>query len=147
MYNKSLNLKENYTYVFIDDLDITDQQILLEYKDKHSVKYPKFENMIQMQNLYSYCCNNPTNKEDPTGNNTAAGAIVGAPAGPVGAAAGAVIGTIIGAVATGITIYTFKEHTKIKDGDKKRTNDKHTKPRSGRSSEKKKQKSNWKKRK
>jgi RHS repeat-associated protein len=38
----------------------------------------------------------------------------------------------------------FKEHTKL-NGSKKRTNDKHTKPRPGRLTEKKKQKPGWKK--
>ena len=44
-------------------------------------------------------------------------------------------------------IIQFKEHTSLKNGLKKKTKDKHTKPRPGRQNEKKKLKENWKKRK
>lgn len=38
----------------------------------------------------------------------------------------------------------FQEHRTTKNGSKRKSNDKHTKPRTGRQSEKKKQKSGWK---
>ncbi|MGC4379155.1 RHS repeat-associated core domain-containing protein [Fictibacillus sp. Mic-4] len=90
------------------------------------------------QNGYTYADNNPVLKVDPNGEFAwAAGAFFVPGIGWV-IGAGVLAGTAVGA-----GVYYFKEHTK----NKRKSNwNKHTKPRPGRHSEKKRQKKNWKSR-
>ena len=94
-------------------------------------------------NLYRYVENDPNSYFDPDGQFAIAIFIPPAIEIAAGTAAGIAIGNAIFEVCElGIeNYYTFKEHRKNKS---KVRNDKHTKPKSGRVSEKKKQKKSWK---
>lgn len=81
-------------------------------------------------NVYAYCANNPVNFYDPTGEFILTVTIGGIAIWKIGVAVVAVA-----------TVYFAAEHTKNK---RKSTSDKHTKPRPGRRSEKKKQCPKWK---
>ena len=93
-------------------------------------------------NFYGYCSANPVLYVDPDGHMTgaiAAGYYVGSymswnPAGWI------ILG-VTTAVVAGVGIYYA--HRSLRNGSKKRLNDKHTKPRPGRNSEKKKKKPGW----
>lgn len=87
--------------------------------------------------LYAYCANDPIDYVDPSGHSPMV--LVGGVAMfsvPVG-------WLIVGCFVMGGTIYYLAEHKK---NARKSTWNKHTKPRPGRSSEKKRQKSKWKSR-
>ncbi len=86
-------------------------------------------------NVYAYCANNPVMFKDVTGEFL------------VITLSSTAISLIAAAVVTAGTIILFKAHRTLKNGSKAKTNDKHTKPRPGRESEKKKQKDGWKSRK
>jgi hypothetical protein len=114
------------------------------------------QNNVLENNLFAYCLNNPVNMVDYDGNSAVA--IAGGYGLYVWAFAGANVWNIIGqAVLVGMAVVTIVLSIKIvcdktsgnkttKNGSKKKTNDKHTKPRPGRQSEKKKMKPSWKRR-
>ncbi len=86
---------------------------------------------INATNMFAYCNNNPVMMVDPTGEYTEV-----AQEQPLG-----IIEWLIAIAAALISYVQFAEHTKNK---RPSTYDKHTKPRPGRQTEKKKQKPNWK---
>lgn len=106
------------------------------------------QNNVLENNLFAYCLNNPVNMVDYDGNSAIA--IAGGYGLYVWAFAGANAWNIIGQVVlVGMAVVTIVLTIKIvydktsgkkttKNGSKKKTNDKHTKPRPGRQSEKKK---------
>ena len=102
-----------------------------------------FQQVLQ-ENIFCYCLNNPISNIDSFG--FFAWAIPMYSFGfsnawnPLGWAI--VAATTVSCV--GVGVYAYASHRTTKNGSKKRTNDKHTKPRPGRSSEKKKQKDSWK---
>ena len=114
------------------------------------------QNNVLENNLFAYCLNNPVNMVDYDGNSAIA--IAGGYGLYVWAFAGANAWNIIGQVVlVGMAVVTIVLTIKIvydktsgkkttKNGSKKKTNDKHTKPRPGRQSEKKKMKPSWKRR-
>ena len=115
-------------------------------------------NDLTDKNLYSYCDNNPILRSDDDGEfwqfALAGGGVAGFSWSALGSSIVAGLGAItpvgwiaigtVTVVAVGAAVYT--EHRTLKNGSKRKSNDKHTKPRPGRSSEKKKQKDNWKRR-
>lgn len=114
------------------------------------------QNNVLENNLFAYCLNNPVNMIDYDGNSAVA--IAGGCGLYVWAFAGANAWNIIGQVVlAGMAVVTIVLAIKIvydktsvkkttKNGSKKKTNDKHTRPRPGRQSEKKKMKPSWKRR-
>lgn len=114
------------------------------------------QNNVLENNLFAYCLNNPVNMVDYDGNSAVA--IAGGYGLYVWAFAGANAWNIIGQVVlAGMAVVTIVLAIKIvydktsgkkttKNGSKKKTNDKHTRPRPGRQSEKKKMKPSWKRR-
>jgi len=114
------------------------------------------QNNVLENNLFAYCLNNPVNMVDYDGNSAVA--IAGGCGLYVWAFAGANAWNIIGQVVlVGMAVVTIVLAIKIvydktsgkkttKNGSKKKTNDKHTRPRPGRQSEKKKMKPSWKRR-
>ena len=116
----------------------------------------EYQNNVLENNLFAYCLNNPVNMVDYDGNSAIA--IAGGYGLYVWAFAGANAWNIIGQVVlVGMAVVTIVLTIKIvydktsgkkttKNGSKKKTNDKHTKPRPGRQSEKKKMKPSWKRR-
>ena len=114
------------------------------------------QNNVLENNLFAYCLNNPVNMVDYDGNSAVA--IAGGCGLYVWAFAGANAWNIIGQVVlVGMAVVTIVLAIKIvydktsgkkttKNGSKRKTNDKHTRPRSGRQSEKKKMKPSWKRR-
>ena len=114
------------------------------------------QNNVLENNLFAYCLNNPVNMVDYDGNSAIA--IAGGYGLYVWAFAGANAWNIIGQVVlVGMAVVTIVLAIKIvydktsgkkttKNGLKKKTNDKHTRPRPGRQSEKKKMKPSWKRR-
>lgn len=112
------------------------------------------QNNVLENNLFAYCLNNPVNMVDYDGNSAVA--IAGGYGLYVWAFAGANAWNIIGQVVlVGMDVVTIVLTIKIvydktsvkkttKNGSKKKTNDKHTRPRPGRQSEKKKMKPSWK---
>ena len=114
------------------------------------------QNNVLENNLFAYCLNNPVNMVDYDGNSAIA--IAGGYGLYVWAFAGANAWNIIGQVVlVGMAVVTIVLAIKIvydktsgkkttKNGSKKKTNDKHTRPRPGRQSEKKKMKPSWKRR-
>ena len=109
-----------------------------EYQDGET-KIPDVSSISQANNLYVYALNNPVNYVDSVGSvgeSAVAAAVITAPEW---------VPYVVAAIATAVTSIYYAEHTKRR-GSKGKTNDKHTKPRPGRSSEKKKQKG-WKSRK
>ena len=114
------------------------------------------QNNVLENNLFAYCLNNPVNMVDYDGNSAVA--IAGGYGLYVWAFAGANAWNIIGQVVlVGMAVVTIVLAIKIvydktsvkkttKNGPKKKTNDKHTRPRPGRQSEKKKMKPSWKRR-
>lgn len=127
-------------FINADSVDVLDE-------DQNNV----FEN-----NLFAYCLNNPVNMVDYDGNSAVA--IAGGYGLYAWAFAGANAWNIIGQVVlVGMAVVTIVLAIKIvydktsvkkttKNGSKKKTNDKHTRPRPGRQSEKKKMKLSWKRR-
>lgn len=105
------------------------------------------QNNVLENNLFAYCLNNPVNMVDYDGNSAVA--IAGGYGLYVWAFAGANAWNIIGQVVlVGMAVVTIVLAIKIvydKTSGKK-TNDKHTRPRPGRQSEKKKMKPSWKRR-
>ena len=95
-----------------------------------------FSNM----NLYAYCNNNPINMIDLDGKEAVT-------IGSLLIFAGLVVSAYYTYKGVKKAISYFREHRTTKNGSKKKSNDKHTKPRPGRASEKKKQSSSWKSRK
>lgn len=114
------------------------------------------QNNVLENNLFAYCLNNPVNMVDYDGNSAVA--IAGGYGLYVWAFAGANAWNIIGQVVlVGMAVVTIVLTIKIvydktsgkkttKNGSKRKTNDKHTRPRPGRQSEKKKMKPSWKRR-
>ena len=114
------------------------------------------QNNVLENNLFAYCLNNPVNMVDYDGNSAIA--IAGGYGLYVWAFAGANAWNIIGQVVlVGMAVVTIVLAIKIvydktsgkkttKNGSKRKTNDKHTRPRPGRKSEKKKMKPSWKRR-
>lgn len=114
------------------------------------------QNNVLENNLFAYCLNNPVNIVDYDGNSAIA--IAGGYGLYVWAFAGANAWNIIGQVVlVGMAVVTIVLAIKIvydktsgkkttKNGSKRKTNDKHTRPRPGRQSEKKKMKPSWKRR-
>ena len=114
------------------------------------------QNNVLENNLFAYCLNNPVNMVDYDENSAIA--IAGGYGLYVWAFAGANAWNIIGQVVlVGMAVVTIVLAIKIvydktsgkkttKNGSKKKTNDKHTRPRPGRQSEKKKMKPSWKRR-
>ena len=126
------------------------------------------QNNVLENNLFAYCLNNPVNMVDYDGNSAIA--IAGGYGLYVWAFAGANAWNIIGQVVlVGMAVVTIvlaikivydktsgKKTTKngsqsaghrtTRNGSKRKTNDKHTRPRPGRQSEKKKMKPSWKRR-
>lgn len=114
------------------------------------------QNNVLENNLFAYCLNNPVNMVDYDGNSAVA--IAGGYGLYVWAFAGANAWNIIGQVVlVGMAVVTIVLAIKIvydktsgkkttKNGSKRKTNDKHTRPRPGRQSEKKKMKPSWKRR-
>ena len=114
------------------------------------------QNNVLENNLFAYCLNNPVNMVDYDGNSAIA--IAGGYGLYVWAFAGANAWNIIGQVVlVGMAVVTIVLAIKIvydktsgkkttKNGSKRKTNDKHTRPRPGRQSEKKKMKPSWKRR-
>ena len=114
------------------------------------------QNNVLENNLFAYCLNNPVNMVDYDGNSAIA--IAGGYGLYVWAFAGANAWNIIGQVVlVGMAVVTIVLAIKIvydktsgkkttRNGSKRKTNDKHTKPRPGRQSEKKKMKPSWKRR-
>jgi putative uncharacterized protein (fragment) len=126
------------------------------------------QNNVLENNLFAYCLNNPVNMVDYDGNSAVA--IAGGCGLYAWAFAGANAWNIIGQVVlVGMAVVTIvlaikivydktsgKKTTKngsqtaghrtTKNGSKRKTNDKHTRPRPGRQSEKKKMKPSWKRR-
>ena len=145
-YNFSIEFKDSFVEA-LNKSQKNDNEFVI-YKSE----FPDIYLILQSANLYNYACNNPITFYDPTGNSAAAaGAAVGSVFGPVGTLIGAAAGAVIGTIAICVTgevvsdIVQEAEHRKL-NGSKKKTNDKHTKPRPGRDSEKKKQSPDWKKR-
>ncbi len=126
------------------------------------------DNVLE-NNLFAYCLNNPVNMVDDDGNSAVAiatsyglyaWAFVGANAWNIIGQA-VLVGMVIVTIALAIKIIYDKTsgkkstkggsqnvgHRTTKNGSKKKTNDKHTKPRPGRQNEKKKLKPSWKRRK
>ena len=115
-------------------------------------------NDLTDKNLYAYCDNDPVNRVDDDGEfwglALAGGGTFGFSWGAIGSSILAGLGAItpvgwvviatVAVVAVGATVYA--EHRTLKNGSKRKSHDKHTRPRPGRQSEKKKQKSNWKSR-
>ena len=83
-------------------------------------------------NVYAYCANNPIIYCDLTGEFLEY------------AVAAEVVVCVVVVVVAFVGVLLFEAHRTLKNGSKSRLNDKHTKPRPGRQSEKKKQKNNWK---
>ena len=114
------------------------------------------QNNVLENNLFAYCLNNPVNMVDYDGNSAIA--IAGGYGLYVWAFAGANAWNIIGQVVlVGMAVVTIVLAIKIvydktsgkkttRNGSKRKTNDKHTRPRPGRQSEKKKMKPSWKRR-
>ena len=102
-------------------------------------------------NLYAYCANNPVNCKDEDGKFAKYAVYGGVMLGGSMGTALVVVGVLVTAYYSGKVIKKavsyFQEHRTTKNGSKKKSNDKHTKPRPGRESEKKKQKKDWKSRK
>ena len=93
-------------------------------------------------NLFVYCLNNPMKHEDPDGEMAAVVATLAA----VGAAnVWNPVGWVVVAVLTVVLIadVVYASHRTLKNGSKKKSNDKHTHPRPGRPNEKKKLKPEW----
>ena len=119
--------------------------------DESEILLEEQKNLLQY-NLYAYCFNNSVNMVDSDGR---LAMYASKAAFYSGIALGGAVGTgliIIGGI---LFVYyagklikkgieSFQEHRTTKNGSKTRLNDKHTKPRPGRQSEKKKQKSGWK---
>ena len=126
------------------------------------------DNVLE-NNLFAYCLNNPVNMVDDDGNSAVAiassyglyaWAFAGANAWNIIGQA-VLVGMVIVTIALAIKIIYDKTsgkkttkggsqnvgHRTTKNGSKKKTNDKHTKPRPGRQNEKKKLKPSWKRRK
>lgn len=129
-----------YRFINADSVDVLDED----------------QNNVLENNLFAYCLNNPVNMVDYDGNSAVA--IAGGYGLYVWAFAGANAWNIIGQVVlVGMDVVTIVLTIKIvydktsvkkttKNGSKKKTNDKHTRPRPGRQSEKKKMKPSWKRR-
>ena len=111
--------------------------------DEPRIITENFKQILQ-ENLFCYCLNNPVCNIDSLG--YFAWAVSGYSFGfsnswnPLGWVA--IAATTVACV--GVGVYAYASHRTTKNGSKKRTNDKHTKPRPGRSNEKKKKKSSWK---
>ena len=129
-----------YRFINADSVDVLDED----------------QNNVLENNLFAYCLNNPVNMVDYDGNSAVA--IAGGYGLYVWAFAGANAWNIIGQVVlVGMAVVTIVLAIKIvydktsgkkttKNGSKRKTNDKHTRPRPGRQSEKKKMKPSWKRR-
>ena len=100
---------------------------------------PDIDSIFQSVNLYNYCLQNPLRYFDSSGEFVFVVALAPAIPAWIGYAGAGLLVAGVGAKAGSY----LAEHTKL-NGSKKRTNDKHTKPRPGRQSEKKKQHDNWK---
>ncbi len=93
--------------------------------------------LLAEKNLFAYCDNNPIIRIDAGGNLWSLISAAVSAINPVTL----VIVTVL--VVTVVAVVAYNEHRTLKNGSKKRLNDKHTKPRPGRPSEKKKTKGNW----
>lgn len=106
-------------------------------------EFEGFPTSPQTQHKYLYCENNPINKVDPNGDYALAAGLYFIPGvGQALAAATLVVAAVAATAYVGYKIVHFAaEHKK---NARKSTWDKHTKPRPGRESEKKKQDKKWK---
>ena len=129
-----------YRFINADSVDVLDED----------------QNNVLENYLFAYCLNNPVNMVDYDGNSAVA--VARGYGLYVWAFAGANAWNIIGQVVlVGMAVVTIVLAIKIvcdktsgkkttKNGSKRKTNDKHTRPRPGRQSEKKKMKPSWKRR-
>ena len=129
-----------YRFINADSVDVLDED----------------QNNVLENNLFAYCLNNPVNMVDYDGNSAVA--VAGGYGLYVWAFAVANAWNIIGQVVlVGMAVVTIVLAIKIvydktsgkkttRNGSKRKTNDKHTRPRPGRQSEKKKMKPSWKRR-
>ena len=128
IYGDEKSNDDSSTHINILDLITNSDK---ENKSSVEIRIPDNDSIVQSNNLYAYGMNNPIKYVDPFGQSLTIS-----------------LGTIYAITATFAVAVTYfaAEHTKL-SGSKKRTNDKHTKPRPGRATEKKKQNKNWKSRK